>query len=125
MHVSTIMKKNLKTLKFNAYVSESAEVMRDNDISIIAIETNKGVIGGVITDRDIVTRLTAYRGDPNTTQVHEIMTEGVLYCYEDQNVREVLNEMIENQVHKFLVKNRQGSITGVITLRDLILALIK
>lgn len=119
MHVSAIMKKNLKTLKLNAYIIEAAQIMRDNNTSIVPIELDND-IGGVITERDIVTHLVAYRGNPDTTQIWEIMTEGILYCYEDQNVQEILNEMIESQVHRFLVKNRQKDLVGVVTLVDLI-----
>jgi CBS domain-containing protein len=42
----------------------------------------------MLPDRDITVRATAAGKDPNATRVREVMTQDVVYCFEDDDMRE-------------------------------------
>jgi CBS domain-containing protein len=76
-------------------------------------------IQGMLTDRDITIRATAEGRDPNTTRVREVMTPDVVYCFEDQDVREAAHVMEERQIRRLIVLNRDKRLVGIVSLGDL------
>ena len=99
-------------------LSEAAKKMRDGDFGILPIEENDRLVG-VLTDRDIAVRGVAEGHDPKTMHVRDIMSERVLYCYEDQSLDEVAENLGENQIRRIPVLNRQKRLVGIISLSDL------
>jgi CBS domain-containing protein len=76
-------------------------------------------LAGMITDRDIVLRALAEGRDPKTTRVREAMTEGVTYCFEDDDVAEAARLMREKQIRRLIVLNRDKRLAGIVSLGDL------
>jgi CBS domain-containing protein len=74
---------------------------------------------GTITDRDIAVRAVAEGKDPNTTTVGDVMSEGIHYCFEDQEVEEAARLMSEAQVRRLPVLNRDKRLVGIVALADL------
>jgi CBS domain-containing protein len=97
---------------------EAARKMRDGDFGILPIAENDRLVG-MITDRDITVRGTAEGKDPEEVLVSELMSKQVLYCYEDQSVEEVSENLGENQVRRLPVLNRQKRLVGILSLGDL------
>ena len=56
---------------------------------------------------------------PNNTSVREVMSEGVCYCFEDDDVEGASQVMATHQVRRLPVLNRNKRLTGVIALADL------
>jgi CBS domain-containing protein len=54
---------------------------------------------GYVTDRDLVVRGLA-EGFSADTHIHDVMTDKVLYCFEDEEVEEVAVNMADNQVRR-------------------------
>ena len=97
---------------------EAAKKMRDGDFGILPIQENDRLVG-VLTDRDIAVRGVAEGYDPKTMHVRDIMSERVLYCYEDQSLDEVAENLGENQIRRVPVLNRQKRLVGILSLGDL------
>jgi CBS domain-containing protein len=57
--------------------------------------------------------------DPNTTAVSDVMSEGIHYCFEDQEVEEAARLMSEVQVRRLPVLNRDKRLVGIVALGDL------
>jgi CBS domain-containing protein len=72
----------------------------------------------MITDRDIAVRAVAQGRGPDTP-VREVMTEEVLYVFEDQSIDEVADNMSDVQVRRFPVVNRQKRLVGIVSLGDI------
>jgi CBS domain-containing protein len=73
---------------------------------------------GMITDRDITVRAIAQGKGPTAT-VGEVMSPEVLYCYEDQDIEEVLRNMADIKVRRLPVLNREKRLVGIVSLGDL------
>ena len=97
---------------------DAALKMRDGDFGILPIQKNDKLVG-MITDRDIAIRCVADGADIKKMKVGEVMTERVLYCFEDQSLDEVAQNLGENQVRRLPVVDRDKKLVGILALSDL------
>jgi CBS domain-containing protein len=88
-------------------------------LGALPVAENERLIG-MLTDRDIVVRVVA-EGKNVTTPVRQILTEKILYCFEDEPIEEAAENMSKNQVHRLSVLNRDKRLVGTILLGDLAL----
>jgi len=72
----------------------------------------------MITDRDIVLRAVAEGRSPDT-RVREVMTDTIKYCYEDDDVAHVAQNMAELQVRRLPVVNRDKRLVGIVALSNM------
>jgi len=73
---------------------------------------------GMITDRDIAIRAVALGKAPDTP-VREVMSQEVLYCFDDQELEDVARNMADIKVRRLPVLNRSKHLVGIISLGDL------
>jgi CBS domain-containing protein len=74
------------------------------DAGALPVGENDKLVG-MITDRDIAIRAVA-EGKSPTTNVRDIMSEEVLYCFDDQDLDEVAQNMSEMKIRRLPVVNR-------------------
>ncbi len=107
-----------------ASARDAASRMSDEGVSSLLIsESDQGSAGpprlvGILTDRDLRTRLIA-PGLPLDTPVHELMSGALVTVRHDHRVSEAWQQMQRHNVHHLPVL-RQAQPIGVITLRDLV-----
>ncbi|MGF1612219.1 MAG: CBS domain-containing protein [Kiloniellales bacterium] len=99
-------------------VNEASRLMRDHDIGALPIGEDDRLVG-MVTDRDIVLRAVADGKDPTATRVSEVMSDRILYCFDDQSIDEVATNMGDNQVRRLPVLNRDKRLVGIVSLGDL------
>jgi CBS domain-containing protein len=92
--------------------------MRDEDIGSLPVVENERLVG-MVTDRDIVVRAVAEGQDVRTATAREAMSPRILYCFDDQTVEEVLENMGEQQIRRLPVVDRDKRLVGVVSLGDL------
>lgn len=97
--------------------TEAAQTMRDSDIGFLPVGENDRLIG-MVTDRDIIVRCIAEGGDPENTQVRSVMSEKTYYCFDDDNVEEVCENMGDMQVRRLPVVDRNKRLVGIVSLGD-------
>jgi CBS domain-containing protein len=74
---------------------------------------------GMVTDRDITVRAVAQGLGPDTA-IREVMTEDLVYCYDDDEVEEVALRMSDSQVRRLPVLSRDGdTLVGIVSLGDI------
>jgi CBS domain-containing protein len=98
-------------------VVEAARLMAELDIGALPVGENDRLIG-MVTDRDIVVRGLANGCGPDTP-IRDVMSEEIRYCYEDQTVEEVTQNMGDLQVRRLPVLNRDKRLVGIVSLGDL------
>ena len=117
MQVSDIMTTDVASLSPYDSCIEAARLMAACDCGFIPVADGDRLVG-VITDRDIAIRLVAEGRDP-ATEVRNVMTHRLLYCYDDENIEEAADNMAEMQVRRLPVVNRSKRLVGVIALGDI------
>lgn len=117
MNVTERMSKDVKVCAPGATIRDAAAVMKQIDSGVLPVGENDRMVG-MITDRDIAIRAVAENRGPDTP-VSEAMTQEVLYCFEDQDVEEVAEQMRRLQVRRMPVVNRDKRLVGMISLGDI------
>lgn len=118
MEVREMMSTDVRRIHQNATAREAAEQMKSFDIGMIPVYDGDRLVG-TLTDRDIAVSLVAGDGNPGNTRVSEIMSPGVIYCFEDQDIDEAANLMAEKQIRRLIVLNRDKRLVGIASLGDL------
>jgi len=99
-------------------IADAARMMAQCDAGVLPVGENDRLVG-MITDRDIVIRAVAKNMGPTTT-VREVMSDDqVLYCFEDDDVADVAENLAEQQVRRLPVLNRDKRLVGIISLGDI------
>ena len=76
--------------------------MRRESVGVVLVFDADEHLAGLVTDRDIVVRLVARGGSPDT-QVREVMTEGAETCREDDNLADAAAAMASRQIRRLVV----------------------
>lgn len=118
MDVKEIMTKDLDLLSPADSLEKAAQVMRDDDIGAILIREGDRLVG-MLTDRDITIRAVAEGREASKTQIKDAMSAPILYCYENDSLKEAGENMAKNQIRRLPVLNREKRLVGVISLGDL------
>ena len=102
----------------DTHIPEVARKMRDEDFGAMPVAEQDRLIG-MVTDRDIVVRCVAQDVDVRSATARQVMSPKVLYCFDDESVESVLQNMGANQVRRLPVINRDKRLVGVVSLGDL------
>ena len=117
MKVSDAMTSDVRVVRPEQSISEAAQLMAECDSGALPVTDGERLIG-VVTDRDIAIRAVAREMPPQTT-VGEIMTHEVLYCYEDEDLEHVAQNMGDMQVRRLPVMDRAKRLVGIVSIGDL------
>jgi CBS domain-containing protein len=117
MRVHEIMSSSVELVGPDTPIRDAACVMRDNDIGALPVGENDRLIG-MVTDRDIAVRAVA-EGLGATAKVRDVMSEGIDYCFEDDDVDDAAAKMSQAQVRRLAVLNRDKRLVGVLSLGDI------
>jgi CBS domain-containing protein len=117
MKVREAMTRDVRLVKPDQPIREAAKLMGELDIGALPVEENDRLVG-MITDRDIAVRAVA-AGRGADTPIRDVMSGEVKYCYEDQTVDEVTQNMGELRIRRLPVLNRDKRLVGILSLGDL------
>jgi CBS domain-containing protein len=117
MDVREVMTSEVRLATPDQSISESARMMAECDSGILPVYQDDRLVG-MVTDRDIVIRAVANDLSPDTP-VREVMSQEVLYCYEDDDIEQVAKNMAKNQVRRLPVLNRSKRLVGIVSIGDL------
>ena len=118
MQVRQVMTNQVTWVAPDTHVPEIARKMRDEDFGAMPIAEQDRLVG-IVTDRDIVVRCVAQDVDVRSATARQVMSPRVLYCFDDEEVESVLQNMAANQVRRLPVINRDKRLVGVVSLGDL------
>ena len=118
MQVKEVMTKGAECVRPDDTLQQAASKMRDLDVGPLPVCDNDR-LAGMLTDRDITVRAVAEGRDPRSAKVRDAMSEGVLYCFEDDDVAAAARLMKEKQVRRLVVLNHDKRLVGIVSLGDL------
>src|SRR5262245_1803229 len=118
MRVSKAMTPDVQVANPNQSIQEAAKMMAAIDAGVLPVGENDRLVG-MITDRDIAVRAVARGLSPNT-KVRDVMShDGVMYCFDDEEIEEVAHNMADIKVRRLPVLNRDKRLVGIISLGDI------
>jgi CBS domain-containing protein len=120
MQVSQAMSPDVRIASPNQSIRDAARLMAHIDAGALPVGENDHLVG-MITDRDIAVRAVGAGKGPDTP-IREIMSKEVKYCFEDDDLDEVAQNMADIKVRRLPVLNRNKRLVGILSLGDIALA---
>ena len=119
MQVRDAMSNDVRIANPNQSIRDAALLMAQIDAGVLPVGENDRLVG-MITDRDIAIRAIALGKGPETP-VREVMSQEVKYCFEDDEVDDVAQNMADLKVRRLPVLNKSKRLVGIISLGDVAL----
>ena len=119
MRVGEVMTRGVEIASPDDTIQQAASRMAELDAGVLPVGENDRLVG-MLTDRDIAIRAVAQGRGPDT-KVREAMTPEVRYCFEDEDLDEVVRNMGENKVRRLPVMSRDKRLVGIVSFGDVAL----
>ena len=118
MKIAECMSADVEIVSPDQPIRDAAQFMLRADAGAMPVSDGDRLIG-MVTDRDITVRATAAGRGPDTP-VRDVMSDEVLYCYDDDEIEEVALKMSDAQVRRMPVLSREGdALVGIVSLGDI------
>lgn len=119
--VREVMTPDPIALETTATAREAAQAMRDHDIGAVLVE--EGTIRGIVTDRDLTTRVLADDRDADSVSLGDVLTSGLDVVGPDDDLKEVVDRMRRNAVKRVPVVDEDQTAVGILSMGDLAIEL--
>ena len=117
MHkLKDVMSRDVQLISPDGTIKEAAQQMRKGNFGMLPVGENDRMIGA-ISDRDIAIRAVADGKDPST-KVREVMSEGIVWAYEDDSVDDAVKLMSTRQIRRLPIVNADKRLVGIVALGD-------
>jgi CBS domain-containing protein len=120
--VRHVMTEGPRTLTVSMSAADAAGMMANFDVGSIPLLDEEGGLTGIVTDRDIVTRVVAAREDPTQVTLADIATRTTVEVSPDTDLAEANRLMAEHQIRRLPV-TKDGELVGIVSLGDIALAI--
>ena len=120
MLVLDMMNKDVKTIEPDNTVQEAAAKMSKHSIGSLIVIKN-GSLQGIVTERDIMTKLVSKALDSSKTMVSQIMTKAVVMISPGRDVEDAAEVMVERGIKKLPVL-KGDKLIGIVTSMDIVIA---
>jgi CBS domain-containing protein len=117
MRVSQAMTREVRLARPDQTIQDAAKMMSEIDAGVLPVGENDRLVG-MITDRDIALRAVGAGKGP-ATQVRDIMSSEIKYCFEDEDADHVARNMGDQQLRRLPVMSRDKRLVGILSLGDI------
>jgi CBS domain-containing protein len=114
----SISQRHVVSLSPQASVWDAACMMTKANCGSILVIDGAGILQGILTERDLMTRVLAKALNPKTTQASEVMTRNPHSVSPETKVAEAVLIMIERGFRHLPIVTSAGKILGVFSVRD-------
>jgi CBS domain-containing protein len=115
--VNDIMSHDVVTINPEATLQEAAVLMGEKHIGSLIVRRNR-ILLGIITERDLLTKILACGKSPATEKVEENMACPLITIDPEAKIKEAAQKMYRNKSR--LVVLDKGELVGIVTASDLI-----
>ena len=119
MGLLRIARTPLVTVHPQATVMEAVRTMTQESIGAIAVTEGNALVG-MFSERDLMRRVVSERRDPEQTRIRDVMTSPVETIPRDSTADDALKLMLEKHIRHLPILDRDGSLSGMISMRSLL-----
>ena len=116
--LQSMTRRHVVSLGPSATVHDAACTMTKANCGSVLIIDNAGTMQGILTERDLMTRVLAKRLDATTTPVTQVMTRNPRCVGPEMKVADAVVIMIERGFRHLPVVDPGGRVLGVFSARD-------
>ena len=118
MKVKDAMHKGAEWVSPDTPLTQVARKMKELDVGSIPVGENDRLVG-MVTDRDIACRAVADGRDCDAMTAREIMTDGIVFCRDVEDLDDAMRIMEQKQIRRLPVINEQKRLVGMLSLGDI------
>ena len=111
MKVNEMMHKGVEWVAPETPIAMLAKKMMQHDIGAIPVGENDQLIG-MVTDRDIIVRAVANGKDISKLTARDIMTKGMIYCQDTEEVNDAVRIMESKKIRRLPVLDENKRMVG-------------
>jgi CBS domain-containing protein len=116
--VDKLMEKNVLAVQLNATASDCARAMSKRGVSG-AVVMEGGAAVGIVTERDLVSKVIGDELDPKKVLVRDIMSTPLITVAEDAPITEAAKLMAQYRIRRLVVNGNHGELRGIVTTGDI------
>jgi predicted transcriptional regulator len=116
--VQDVMSKEFHSIPADSLAKEALDKFSQESTGCLVVLAGERVVG-IVTQEDIITRVTANRVDPTKVYVRDIMSTPVITVRDDFTINKAAEVMAEYKVSRLVVIEPTGAVAGLITTDDL------
>jgi CBS domain-containing protein len=121
-HVNDIMSQNVATSTPFITMDEAAKTMGERRIgSLVVLRDSKPI--GIVTERDLLSRVLALGLDPRTVKVETVMSSPLISINPSATIKEAAQKMMKTEGKITVFEN--GRLVGIVTASDLLKSMPK
>ncbi len=122
MKIRDIMTTNCAVCGPHANAAAIAEILWSRDCGSVPIVDERGILLGIVTDRDLTIALGTRDRRASTLRADECMTRDVETCNPDEDLQDALEVMLARRVRRVPIVDRDGRLEGMVSLSDIVQA---
>ena len=115
--VRDIMEKNVITIEHDKTVLDASNILKEKEISFLVIMQD-GKPSGVVSERDIVRKITAEDKVASQVKLEEIMSKNFKWVDPDTVIEDAVQKMLNNNIRRLIILH-EGNLAGVVTQTNL------
>ena len=116
--VRDLMTETIISLSAKKNVMEAAQVMEKKNLSSILVKQDSDYIG-IVTDRDIITRVVSKEMNPRNTMIESVMSSPLITISAEASLEGAAEAMRRYKIRRLVVKEN-NHIVGIITESDIV-----
>lgn len=119
MLVKDVMTSPVITIDEDESVNKAALLMEQHNVGCIIVTGKQGKPLGIITERDLVTRVLAKNAQSSKLTAKEVMTSPLITVDPDEKLSEAARRMSRLNIRRFGVMYK-GNLVGVVSSKDIL-----
>jgi CBS-domain-containing membrane protein len=123
MSVGRLCVREVDTARPDESVAVIATRMHQRAVGALVVVNARDQVVGIVTDRDLVSRVLAKGSNPADVSVRDVMTVGPKTIFEWTQVESALLSMRTGRFRRIPVVDRANKLIGLVTLDDILMLL--
>lgn len=116
--VKEIMAEFVQTISMNSNVFEASQMMTKFGMGSLVV-TREGLPVGMITERDIVTKVASKDLNASQVLVEKIMSTPIIFVDPEMIIVEAATLMSAYNIRRLVVVGHDGKLAGIVTVTDI------
>jgi len=120
--VANVMSKSVMSVELNTNAKDCAKAMAKRGVSC-AVVTQNGSAVGIVTERDLVSKVLAESIDARSVLVRDIMSTPLITVGPDATLTDAAELMAQYRIRRLVVVDTTEGLVGIVTTGDIARAL--
>ncbi len=120
MSILSICSDEPASVDINATVAQTIEEMVNHRVGAAVVVDEHGVVAGIFTERDVMSKVALSGRDPWATPVREFMSTPVIMALENISYTEALTTMLDNHLRHMPIVDENGRLLRILSIRNVL-----